>query len=141
MNRGTSHGRQRGAGLIEPLVALVILSFGLIGLAHFQVGTVKQMTDAQARLAASAAAEDLLTQVRVDLSNAACYQVPAAGACTSPFAKAQAAAWAAQVPQALPGFVSAAATLNGNLFTVSVNWTAKASSDARTQTVITDVRP
>jgi type IV pilus assembly protein PilV len=141
MNAVPSRRRQRGAGLVEPLVALVILSFGLIGLAHFQAGTVKQMTDAQARLAASAAAEDLLTQVRVDLPNAGCYQVPARGACTSPFAKSQAQAWSTQVEQALPGFVAAAATLDSNLFTVRLDWTARVASEPRSMTVITDVRP
>lgn len=132
---------QRGVGLLEPLVAIVILSFGLLGLAKFQVGMVAQTTDAQARLTASVDAEDLLTQVRVDLANAACYQIPAAGACGSPFALSRASAWALQAQQGLPGFVSALATLNGNQFTVALSWKGKTGNDSRTQTVTTDVRP
>jgi type IV pilus assembly protein PilV len=135
------HSRQRGVGLLEPLIAIVILAFGLLGLAKFQLGMMAQTTDAQARLSASSAAEDLLTQVRIDLGNVACYQLPAAGACTSPFAQSQAAAWSARVQQSLPGFVSASAATSGNQFTVTMTWTGKTANDVRTHTVTTDVRP
>lgn len=131
---------QRGVSLIEVLVTIVILSFGMLGLAKFQLGMVSQTTDSNARLAASAAAEEILTHVRVDLANAACYQIPAAGTCSSSFAKAQAAAWNTAVAT-LPGFVSAKAALSGNQFTVTLVWNAKTADETRTQTVTTDVRP
>lgn len=133
--------QQRGVGLLEPLIAIVILSFGLLGLAKFQLGMTAQTTDAQARLSASSAAEDLLTQVRVDLANLPCYQLPAAGACTNPFAQSQAAAWSARVQHSLPGFVSATAATSGNQFTVTMTWIGKTANDVRTHTVTTDVRP
>ncbi len=133
--------RQRGAGLLDPLIAIVILSFGLLGLARFQLAAVAQTTDAQARLSASAAAEDLLTQVRVDVNNATCYQVPAAGACASGFAMEQAQAWTASVQQSLPGLQTATAALSGNWFTVTVTWTGKNGNETRTHVVTTDARP
>jgi type IV pilus assembly protein PilV len=132
---------QRGSSLLEPLIAIVILAFGLLGLAKFQLGTLAQTTDSQARLTASTAAEDLLTQVRVDLANVPCYQVPPAGACTSPNASDSTAAWTTQVQQSLPGFTTATASLSGNQFTVRLNWTSKAAADTRTYVVTTDVRP
>lgn len=133
--------RQRGVGLIESLIAIVILSFGLLGLARFQLGMIAQTTEAGSKLTANAASEDLLTQLRVDLANASCYQVPAAGtACSSPFAKSQAQAWASQLEKNLPGFTSATAILNGNQFTVNVSWKYKTAIDARTHSVTTDVR-
>lgn len=142
MNHAT-RSRQRGVGLLEPLIAMTILGFGLLGLAKFQLSMVAQTTDAQARLSAAAAAEDLLTQIRVDLANVTCYQVPAAGSCGSAFAKQQAAAWAAGAQRGLPGFVSATSALmsGGNQFTVSLQWTGKTAGDSRKHTVTTDVRP
>jgi type IV pilus assembly protein PilV len=133
--------QQRGVGLLEPLIAIVILAFGVLGLAKFQLAMVTQTTDAQARLTATAAAEDLLTQMHVDASNAACYQLPAAGACSSPFALSQASSWATRVQQGLPGFVSATSAISGNLFTVTLRWTGKTGNETRTHTVSTDVRP
>jgi hypothetical protein len=100
-----------------------------------------QTTDAQARLSASAAAEDLLTQVRADVTNAPCYQVPAAGTCSSPFALSQAQAWATNAQQGIPGFQVATAAVNGNQFTVTLTWTGKTANATRTHTVTTDVRP
>jgi type IV pilus assembly protein PilV len=140
--------RQRGAGLLEPLVAIVILSFGILGLARFQVKMVSQATDAQARLAATALSEDLLTQLRVDLSNAACYTLPQAGTCSSAFAKTAAADWKARVQSVLPGYQDAKATItNTNTFTVTLSWASKSfkkadgTAELRSLEVSTDVRP
>ena len=75
--------KQRGSSLVEAMIAIVILSFGILGLAKFQIGMLVQTTDAQSRLAATALAEELMSMVRVDVQNAACYTTPAQGTCAS----------------------------------------------------------
>lgn len=140
----TLASKQRGVGLMEPLIGIVILAFGLLGLAKFQLGMVSQTTDAQTRLSASGATEDLLTQVRVDLANLNCYRVPTASntsACTSPPAMSRATAWEAGVKSA--GFAPSAdiSATNPNSFTVTLTWTDRNAKETRTQTVTTDVRP
>lgn len=134
--------RQRGIGLIEPMVAIVILCFGLLGLVQFQVKMISQGTDAQARIAAAALSDDLLTQVRIDLRNVDCYTFPQTGQCLSPFAKAQTAAWAERAQALLPGFVSAGSTLpDPTRFKVTLRWTSKAFKETRVNEVTTDARP
>jgi Tfp pilus assembly protein PilV len=142
----TSRTHARGVGLFDALVALAILSFGLLAITRFQSRMVAQSTDAQARLTATQYADELLNTALVDEANAACYTVPAAGACANPTAAAAAAAWAASAAAALPsGFASTA--LAGNRLTVTVRWAGKAgantdgTSDTHTVEVTTDVTP
>lgn len=132
---------QRGAGLIEPLIAIVILGVGILGIARFQVGTLMQTTDAQARLTATGFADELATLMRIDATNAACYTVPQAGACAVATAKEQTEAWAAQVKTNLPGFKEASASIVDNEFVILLTWQGKAFQEERQLEVRTDVRP
>lgn len=133
--------RQRGAGLIEPLVAIAILSVGILGIAQFQFGMVAQGTDAQARLVAAGFADELAAQMRVDAANAACYTLPQDGLCASPLAAQQAEDWETRAGAALPGFLDATATLEPNSqFVVTLRWTSKAFVEPRQLEVRTDVR-
>lgn len=138
MNR---QSKQRGAGLIEPLIAIAVLSVGILGIARFQVGMLSQTTDAQARLAATSFADELATLMRIDPANAACYTVPQEGICNSEGAKEQAEDWATRVKPALPGYKDAVAVIDGNEFVVTLSWTGKAFNEARQLEVRTDVRP
>lgn len=138
----TRHCRQSGSSLIESMVAIVILSFGILGLAKFQIGMLAQTTDAQSRLVASALAEELLSMVRVDLANAACYTTVPAGSCTSSFAVSQSKAWRDKATQAIPSITSCVASMtDGNTFNVSLVWNSKAFKEPRNLKVNTDVRP
>lgn len=138
----TYQQRQRGAGLIESMIAIVIMSFGILGLARFQIGMLAQGTDAQSRLAASALAEELLALVRVDVQNASCYTLPAQGSCASSFAAEQARAWSAKAASAVPGLTSHTASMpDSSSFDVVLTWSSKAFKEGRTLKVTTDVRP
>ena len=135
------HSRQTGSSLIESLVAIIILSFGLLGLAKFQIGMLAQTTDAQSRLSASALAEELLSLVRVDLTNAACYTTVPEGSCSSSFAVSQAKAWSDKATKAIPGITSCVASMpDANTFDVSLVWNSKAFKEPRNLKVNTDVR-
>jgi len=141
--RDRVRGRARGIGLIDALIALAILSFGLLALTRFQVRMLAQTTEAQSRSVATQLSDELLSTVLVDSRNAACYTLPAVGVCGSAVATAATTAWAARVSTALPGTVTTGSVLDAGTgrLTVAIGWTGKETQDARRLEVVTDVRP
>ena len=132
---------QLGSSLVESMVAIVILSFGILGLARFQAGMLAQATDSQSRLVATALAEELLSLVRIDIKNAPCYAIPVAGHCASPVAAALATAWTVKAADALPRFTTYGATMpDAKTFQVVLKWKSKAFKEDRILQVSTDAR-
>jgi type IV pilus assembly protein PilV len=146
--------RQRGIGLIDALVALSMLAFGMLGMTRMQGRLITQGSDVQMRLTASRAVEELLGMVLADSANAACYTLPANGTCSSTTASTNAAAWKTAALASLPTYSAstaptAVATLNSStgLFRVVLTWRSKTSKlgdqsivDTHNVTVTTDVR-
>ncbi len=60
---------QKGFSLIEIMVSVLILSFGVLGLAGMQAAMIKHTTDAQYRAAASYVAQQRLGQMWTDPAN------------------------------------------------------------------------
>ena len=133
--------RLRGVGLLDALIALAILAFGLLGMTRMQTGLVRQASESQARLTAAQLGDELLSTALVDVDNAACYTLPAAGACASAAALARAEDWRLRALAALPGDPTATAALVDDRLTVTLTWTGKTAEDPRTLEVTTDVRP
>jgi len=130
----------RGAGLLDGLLALLILSVGLLGMTRLQARMLAQGTEVQQRLAAAALADELLARVRVDIPNRACYTLPASGTCASVAARVQTDHWGAQVVASLPGG-SASVVIDSSLtMTVLVQWTGKAADEPRRLELRSDVR-
>lgn len=132
--------RTRGLGLIDALIALAILAFGLLGMTRMQTNLVRQTTESQTRLTAAQLGDELLSTVLVDLGNVGCYTLPDADGCASAAARDRAEAWAARVGTALPGEVEATAAVDDGRFTVTITWAARDSGEARTLEATTDVR-
>jgi len=135
--------RARGMGLIDALISLALLSFGMLAMTRFQGRMVMQTTEAQSRQVATQLAAEHLSTVLVDVGNAACYTLPQSGTCGNAGAKTRTTEWATRVASTLPGTVSTAAALdttNGRM-TLTINWTGKANGDTRTLQTVTDVRP
>jgi type IV pilus assembly protein PilV len=131
-----------GFGLIEALIAILILTFGMVALTQFQGRLIGQTTESQSRATANQLASELLGTVLVDTANAACYTLPQTGACTNPGAKERTEAWADRVEAALPGSASATSTLDTTTsrLKVTIKWTGKESGAERTLESTTDVR-
>jgi len=133
--KSTSHGRRRqgGVGLIDALIAIVILSFGLIGMTRMQGRMVSSATDAQLRSTAVQMADELLNTALVDTANAACYTLPQTGACGSVTASGRVTDWSTRVSAAMPGSVTKGVTLDAatGRMTVSIGWTGRDASDPR----------
>ena len=133
----------RGAGLFDALIALAILSFGLLAITRFQGRMVAQTTETQSRQMASQLAGELLSTVLVDVGSAACYTLPQSGTCANAAAVTRTTEWADRVSASLPGTVSRTATLTAatGRFQVLITWTGKETNDQHTLDVTTDVRP
>lgn len=134
-------GAQRGLGLLDSLVALALLAFGLLGMTHMQTNLLRQASESQARLTAVQLGDELLSTARVDVLNKACYTLPADGACANANARARTDEWADRVTAALPGSASATAALANDRLTVTIAWTGKAADEPRRMELTTDVRP
>ena len=133
---------QRGVSMIDALIAIAILSFGLIGMTRMQGRMVSAATDAQLRTTAVQMADELLSTVLVDAGNAACYTLPQSGACGSSTATARATDWSSRVTATMPGSVTKGVLLDAatGRMTVSIGWTGRDTSDPRLMSVVTDVR-
>jgi len=71
MNKITNPGivltrSQRGLGIIEVLVALVVVSFGVLGMASLQLTGMKHSSGSFNRLKALMYAENMATQIRIN---------------------------------------------------------------------------
>lgn len=134
---------QRGISLIDALIAIAILAFGMLGMTRLQGRMVTASTDAQLRTTAVQMADEILSTALVDVSNAACYTRPQTGACANSGAISSTTAWATRVGAAFPGTVTSGVVLNAGTgrMTVTIGWTDKQSSEARQLQVVTDVRP
>lgn len=140
--------RQRGVGLIDAMIAMAILSFGMLAMTRLQARLVAQGTESQNRTVAAQVGDELLNMAIVDPDNAACYtHSPVASTCpsTNP-ARARTADWATRAAAGLPGFVSASSVLNAGQLTVTLTWAGKAVQEGATPddhqlVMTTDVRP
>ena len=61
-----AHSSQRGFTLLEVLIAIVVLSFGLLGLAGIQAVGIKNTTDANLRTLAIQQAYDMADRIRAN---------------------------------------------------------------------------
>ena len=134
------HRQTRGVGLIDALIALAILGFGLLALTRFQGRLTVQATDALSRGVANRLADELISTALVDPTNLACYSLPAAGACANAAARANTDAWAVRVQASLPGAQAASATIAGTRMTVVIGWRSKDTDEVRQMTAVTDVQ-
>lgn len=124
--------KQNGLGMIEILVAVLILAIGLLGMASLQVNSLKMTSDSQNRSQAVLLANDIIERARANRENLASYVVAAKSvSCDNTFkldtSKAVAvndvAAWQNELACLLPSG-QGSVSQSGNIITVTVSWTA-----------------
>jgi len=132
-----------GFTLIEVLIALVILTGGLLGLAAFQASSIKNNQSAYNRSQATQLAYDIADRMRANTADASriaastyitfapsaaasqpsCKTAP--GCIAALMAQNDLFEWYAVLSTTLPGCNTAecgSITVNGALFTVTINW-------------------
>jgi type IV pilus assembly protein PilV len=134
----SSNTRQQGFTLLEVMIALVIFSIGLLGLAGLQAGGLRSNNQAQLRTIATIQAYDMAERIRsnprgVEDTNYNAFDdtTPTAGDCISNTCTAAQMAtydyyeWELTNQSILPsghGIVSSAAVGPTRLFTITVMW-------------------
>jgi type IV pilus assembly protein PilV len=121
----------KGFTLIEVLIAVLVLSIGLLGLASLQANGMRSNFTAYARSQAVILANDMADRIRANPTAAALYNninAPAgdpgctAADCTAAeIADHDTAVWYTNLQNALPNGTGTV-TGNGTVFTVSVMW-------------------
>ena len=134
-----THKKHHGFTLLEVLISVLVLAFGLLGLAGMQSLTVKNNLIAEHRSRASLVAYDIIDRIRVNRSSVNSYlsttMPPTAAAsqagclntttaCTSAqMAQHDLFEWNTAIVTSLPrGAGTIAVDAAGIIYTVSVNW-------------------
>lgn len=150
----------RGVGLIELLIALVIISIGLLGLASLQVNSLQKTQQTRGYEHASAALQDLVERIGAnpaaaingdfDFSNlsSADNTLPSAADCSavnctqSQIARYTLRNWAAPLSAALPSprfSVEKSSLASGAMMTLTLTWDASLSGQGSASCATTTV--
>jgi len=124
--------RSDGFTLIEVLVAVLVLSIGMLGIASLQATSLRHNNDASMQTQASFLASDLADRMRANASQAALYPTTtpatASGGClTSTCTSTQMVEndldeWNVLLADALPAGEGSVTAIAGGLFTITVRW-------------------
>ena len=125
--RSTSNpNRQRGVGMIEVLVTLLILSIGMLGLAALQMRTLRNNQSALERSMAVAETHAVADAMRADRTNAIAGLFNIALTDAAPtgttFREVILAAWRSNLISALGADATGSVNCNGPLCTIVIRW-------------------
>ncbi len=137
----------KGFTLIEVLIALLILTVGLLGMATLMMSSLQSSQGAYLRSQASVQAYDLIERMRANSSQAITtnnYTLAADATATAdpecgtsddgctPSDQAQQDLhdWRAALEAGIPGATAVIARQNGNEYTITIEWAEHASADA-----------
>jgi type IV pilus assembly protein PilV len=116
---------QRGTTLIETLVALVVLSVGLLGIAALQMTSLRNNRGAHLRSQAQVLAYDIADRMRANRNAAqanAYLTTLAAGATGTGLVLTDLQAWKGTLAEALPGGQGEIVRV-GEMFRITIQWT------------------
>ena len=135
--RSASPTRQAGDSLIEILVAITLLSIGLLGVAGMIANGLKNGNTAYYRSQATYLAHDILDRMRANLpserttrlTQAGYYAVALNGTCgASGLANSECTEWRQQIAAALPSGKGAVTVDNSGVVTVTIQWNSPADT-------------
>ncbi|MEZ5616534.1 MAG: prepilin-type cleavage/methylation domain-containing protein [Rhodocyclaceae bacterium] len=111
---------QGGVALLEAMIAILLISFGILGIIGLQANSIAFTTDARYRVDAGALADRLVSEIWVNPTNIASYAWAGVGV-PDPVV----APWVADVQNSLPGAVALPPLIAvgaDNSVTVTVRW-------------------
>lgn len=123
--------KARGFTLVEVLIALLVLSIGMLGIAALYLESLRASRSALVRTQAVTLAADIADRMRANRDPAGIYDCGGtceAGEGGNAIAVADLNAWRAAVEAQLPGGLGSVAFLAGaantpNAYTVTISWT------------------
>lgn len=134
----TLRATQRGATLLEALIAILIFSLGILAIVGLQSAAIKNVSESQYRVEASMLADTIIAQMRTGAADTATRQVGFNGDGSGAGADGPAyAAWRARVVDAatgLPGVPANSPTVvvaNDGTVTVTIDWRAQSDTSMR----------
>ncbi|WP_052451157.1 type IV pilus modification protein PilV [Pseudomonas batumici] len=123
------HHKQRGFSLIECLIALLIMTIGLLGNAALQAQLSKESAKSDDRVKATNLAKILYGQMVSDASNLANYAYPGSGTASS------AASWAVEVKK-LPGAIDPTVSVAADgTCLITIQWSMPQDNSVNTYSV------
>lgn len=137
--RGWSKRAQEGTTLIEVLVALLILSVGLLGAAAFQLNALKYTDSSRMTSQASFIAYDMLDRIRAN-SGADYTITPPTSGNPSVARDQDLYDFASNISNFLGSTATGTVTLNQRVYTITITWDdsrAAKAADSRRSLVLT----
>jgi len=138
---------QRGFTLLEVLIAILVLSIGLLGLAMLQVESLKYNTDAYYRTQATMLAYEIIDRMRANSAAAktgsyvasaapstteTCGDTASGCADTTALANYDLGVWYSRLGAVLPAdSTSSSIAQAGNTLTITINWREREISKSR----------
>jgi type IV pilus assembly protein PilV len=124
MNNVSLRPRQGGLSMIEVLVAIVIISLGLLGMAGLQASGLRTSQSAFYRAQAAQFANDMAERMRANLGDARNYALALSASAPSgtTVRDRDRADWLARVATLPAGDGSIAVDLANNTVTIAVQW-------------------
>ncbi len=122
--------RQAGSTLIEVLIAVLVLSFGLLGALKLQTAGVKQNADSRYTVMAAAFAQDALDAVGFNTRNDRSNWVVITAASDPSTMTGRPAEWLAALQRDLPGGTAGVGcSTTDRKCTVNISWTPPGGSE------------
>lgn len=134
----TKNQPESGFAMLEVLIAALVISFGLLGLAGLQATGLRNNHSAYLASVATQLTYDMADRIRANVS--ANYSTASAvnragcltGCSTQNIAEDDLLRWNQSVAEALPGGIAAQPTLSNGLYTLSVTWNDARSNNPTT---------
>lgn len=127
MDASRTFPSQTGVALLEALVALLVIAFGVLGIVGIQAASVAAVSDARYRVEATALADELLSRIWAETSDANVLPDYATGASGAELPED----WLAKV-NTLPGAADhppSISTGTDNVVTLTIRWAPPGALD------------
>lgn len=139
-----ARSRESGVGLIEVLIAVLVLCLGMLGLAGLQLFSLRSNQSAHERGMAVVQTHSIVDAMRADrdaaINGAFNIGIDSATPTGTSFANVAVSTWRGNITAALGDGATGGIACNGTLCTISVRWDDSRAGGSNAQVVTTQVQ-